>query len=235
MNYCIILSGGVGSRMKMGNTPKQYLMVDSCPVIGYSLRTFEENNDTDGILIVSDPAWQSFLNEWIGLLKITKFIGFAPSGESRQNSIWNGLEALKKRARDSDAVIIHDAARPCVKQEMISACLDAIPEHDGAMPVVSVKDTCYLSKDGKKIDGEIPRNEIFAGQSPESFIFGKYYAANKAKGPEHLGSVHGSTEIAYEAGMDICLLEGSESNLKITTKEDLELFESISLKRYRKD
>ena len=95
------------------------------------------------------------------------------------------------------------------------------------MPVISVKDTVYQSKDGKKIGQLLKRSELFAGQAPESFKFRKYLDIHNEVSDEEIASTAGSSEIAYRHGMEISMVKGSERNLKITTIEDLETFESI--------
>ena len=85
-----------------------------------------------------------------------------------------------------DFVLIHDAARPLLSEQMISECVNAVQGHDGALPVLPMKDTVYLSMDGKKVDDLLDRNQIYAGQAPEIFQIGKYYEANKRLLPKEI-------------------------------------------------
>lgn len=224
MVTAIVLAGGTGSRLG-GDIPKQYLMAGDKPVIGYCLGTFENNRQIDHILIVCAEDWQDFLREWIGMLKIGKFCGFAAAGESRQHSVYHALQTAKRQGLgEEDVVLIHDAARPWVDDELIGRCLSATAEADGAMPVITVKDTVYLSRDGGHIDGLLCRDQLFAGQAPESFRFGPYYRIHETLDDQALRAVRGSSEIAYRNGLDVRLVTGSERNYKITTKEDLDKF-----------
>ena len=95
------------------------------------------------------------------------------------------------------------------------------------MPVISVKDTVYQSKDGQEIGCLLKRSELFAGQAPESFKFRKYFDIHNQVTDEEIGATAGSSEIAYRHGMEVRMVKGSERNLKITTIEDLETFETI--------
>ena len=90
-----------------------------------------------------------------------------------------------------------------------------------------MKDTIYMSHDGKNIDALLDRNTLFAGQAPESFIFGKYLQAHRDMPEERLEKINGSTEIAQIAGMNIHLIEGDSMNMKITTPEDLSTFATL--------
>lgn len=226
MNTAVILAGGVGSRMG-ADRPKQFLTVKDKPIIAYCLNTFENHDMIDSIVIVVDESWRDYVTEWIKTEKISKFKSFANPGDTRQHSIYNGLKAAEKFTAKDDVVIIHDAARPLTSYEIIKDCLDGARELDGAMPVISVKDTIYQSADGSAIDSLLNRSELFAGQAPEAFNFGKYYDIHNSVTDEEIGLTNGSSEIAYRHGMKIKLVRGSEANFKITTPEDLKSFELI--------
>ncbi|MEE0674681.1 MAG: IspD/TarI family cytidylyltransferase [Ruminococcus sp.] len=226
MNTAIILAGGVGSRMGV-DRPKQFLMVREKPIISYCFDIFQNHSEIDKIVVVVSEEWQGFVEEYAQKFGVTKLCGYAPAGKTRQHSIYNGLKCIEQNAPDTDIVIVHDAARPLVSDQIISDCIKGATEFDGAMPVISVKDTVYQSKDGKKIGQLLKRSELFAGQAPESFKFRKYLDIHNEVSDEEIASTAGSSEIAYRHGMEISMVKGSERNLKITTIEDLETFESI--------
>jgi len=153
-----------------------------------------------------------------------KFIGFALPGENRQLSIYNGLCALRDVVKNEDVVLIQDAARPNTSIELIEQCLDLKDDIDGAMPVLSMKDTVYFSEDGTRVSSLLERKKVFAGQAPESFRFGKYLVANEVLLPEKILNINGSTEPAILAGMQVKMIPGDEQNYKITTENDLKKF-----------
>lgn len=221
MNTALILSGGVGSRMGSGDRPKQYLMLCGRPVIDYSLCALQCHEQISHIVIVAAEAWRDFLDQWLRSSGIGKFAGYAEPGETRQFSIFNGLEQIKKLLPDTRKVFIHDAARPILPAELITACLEGLDEAEGVMPVLPMKDTCYQSKDGRHIAGFVPRSQLFAGQAPEAFRFPRYLELHYQMPKEALQQVSGSSEMAYKNGMDVLMISGSERNIKITTKEDL--------------
>ncbi len=226
MNTAIILAGGVGSRMGV-DRPKQYLIVKDKPIIAYCLEIFQNHSAIDKIVIVVSEEWQDYVEENVAKYGLTKVCGYAPAGRTRQHSIYNGLKCTQDNAPDTDICIIHDAARPLVSDKIINDCIVGATEDDGAMPVISVKDTIYQSADGKKIDNLLKRSELFAGQAPESFKFKEYLDIHNSVSDDEIATTAGSSEIAYRHGMKIRLVEGSERNFKITTIEDLETFETI--------
>lgn len=231
-NYVVFLSGGVGSRMKTySNCPKQYIEVNGKPIFLYSLMTIEKCKDIHGIVIVADERWHGVYEEEIEQSNITKVLGFAEPGKSRQGSILSGLRKLSEIAGKEDIVIIHDAARPMVSEKLLEECIMNNKNCDGIMPCIELKDTVYESYDGKNVSKLLDRRTLYAGQAPESFVFGKYYNAYLKYTEDELEKFSGSTQIATDNGMDICIIQGEENNFKITTIEDLEHFKYMVQKR----
>lgn len=227
MNIAIILSGGVGSRMGL-DIPKQYIEVDHQPIISYCLQSFFQNELTDAVVIGVADEWKEYVELQVEKLKPHKPVFYASPGETRQYSIYNALKVVKENGfEEQSLVIIHDAARPLVSNELINRCYEACNRADGSMPVIAVKDTIYYSEDGKNITSLLDRNKLWAGQAPEAFVFGKYYKVHEKMTREELLNINGSTEIAFKNGMKVELVKGDPMNFKITTPEDLSSFESI--------
>ncbi|MBQ9277255.1 MAG: 2-C-methyl-D-erythritol 4-phosphate cytidylyltransferase [Lachnospiraceae bacterium] len=234
MNIALVLSGGTGTRLG-SDIPKQYIKVNNKMIISYCLETLINNDNIDYIQIVADKAWHGEIEQE---LANSKFKGFSNPGANRQLSIYNGLTDISKYADDDSYVLIHDAARPLLKDELINTCLKSVKGdknnmpmedgashiYDGVLPVLPMKDTVYMSEDGKSISSLLDRSKIYAGQAPELFHLGKYYEANKALLPDKIFAINGSTEPAIMAGMNIAMIPGDEGNFKITTKADLDRF-----------
>lgn len=227
MNVAIILAGGTGTRAGL-EVPKQYYEVNGKPVISYCLHTFLVHEKIDAVQIVADRMWHGYIMQHLFALPCNeKFRGFSVPGENRQLSVYHALADIRRYALDNDFVIIHDAARPCVMAVQIKDCLKAAKGHDGALPVLQMKDTVYLSGDGKAVSSLLDRGKVFAGQAPEVFLLGKYYEANRALLPDKILKINGSAEPAVMAGMDIAMIPGDEGNFKITTVADLKRFREI--------
>ncbi len=230
MNVALILSGGTGARLG-ADIPKQYIEICGRPVISYCLERLAIHDKIDVVQIVADKVWHEFIMESMkqsipGEL-LGKFKGFSEPGRNRQLSILNGLDDIMRYACATDYVLIHDAARPLLSKQLITECIDAAVESDGAVPVLPMKDTLYASADGKHANILLKREEIFAGQAPEVFAMGRYYEANRRLMPDKILKINGSSEPAVMAGMDIIMIPGEEDNFKITTKADLERFRKI--------
>ena len=157
------------------------------------------------------------------LTNINKFKGFTLPGENRQHSVLNGLKVVNPNTK---RVIIHDAVRPNIKDQLINECIDNLYDCDGVMPVLPVTDTIYFSKTGSTINELFDRRFLFAGQSPEAFDFSKYKAVHEGITMEELACINGSSEIAFKHGLAIKMIQGDASNYKITTMEDLKRFKN---------
>mgnify|MGYP000020656629 CR=1 FL=1 len=228
MNYAIILSGGIGSRMNNIDIPKQYIKVNGKPIIIYTLEKFENSDEIDKIIIVAANDWKIYIEDICKTYGISKLSDVVINGETRQESIYNGL---KKCVEDSnsvdDKVIIHDAVRPMVTAKLIEECLKNVGEYDGCMPVLPLSDTIYYSDNGEEITNLMDRSKLYAGQAPEAFDLYKYYVINKNTSKEELNKIKGTSELAYKKGLNVKLIAGEDTNFKITTRVDLTRFEMI--------
>ena len=223
MASALVLSGGVGRRMN-ANVPKQYIEVSGKPIIIYTLEKMQASEVIDSIYIVVAIDKLQYLEELVARYNIDKVRGYANAGSSRQVSILNGLLKMKKDGvGDEEIVLIHDSVRPLVSLELIQRCVDQCVGADGVMPVLSVKDTMYLCKDNQ-INCLLDRSTIYSGQSPEAFIFGKYFKINVETSVDELDKVKGSSEMAFKNGLLVKTICGDENNYKITTPNDLERF-----------
>ncbi len=244
MNYAILLSGGTGTRIGT-QVPKQYLRVGDKDrmMVTYAMETLLGSMWVDEVVIVADPSWQEEILKEAKTagLSLEKFRGFALPGRNRQESVFHGMEKileLQEGGRSdgdagtekavADTVLVHDAARPCLSDKLLTDVYEALPGHEGVMPALPMKDTVYLSADGNHISELIDRSCVYAGQAPELFLLKPYFQANRALLPEDkIMRINGASEPAVMAGMDIALIPGDEKNFKVTTKADLERLQQI--------
>lgn len=253
MNTALVLAGGTGTRLG-SDIPKQYIKVNGKMIIDYCLKTLDESEYIDAIWIVADSLWQDKIklpekfrgfslpgdNRQLSIYNgINDIYAYECSmyknsdtscmiASDKVDKVVSERNGLDSKVPDSvsDIVLIHDAARPNLTDTMIQECINTVHNdgYDGAMPVLTMKDTVYMSSDGKKIDNLIDRSTVYAGQAPEVFVLDKYIQANKRLLPDRIFSINGSSEPAVLAGMNIALVNGDENNYKITTKADLERF-----------
>lgn len=231
MVFAVLLSGGTGTRAGSAR-PKQYIEVDGRSVFSYSVEALLQSELIQAVQVVAASQWQAYITQQLEELNgLPKLRGFSMPGRNRQESIYNGLRDCASQLRENDVVLIHDAARPFLSIDLVNRCILALDGHDGVLPVLRMRDTVYLSQNGKSISALLQREKVFAGQAPELFLFGKYYSANQALlQNDEILRINGSTEPAILAGMDVIMISGDESNFKITTGADLRRFQEIHSK-----
>ncbi len=233
MNYALLLSGGVGERAKT-NLPKQYIKTGGHMMTSYALKPLLNCRFIDKVYIVADSVWLEEIVSDVEKLGLTseRIAGTAEPGANRQLSILNGIRAIindieKEKDASDSTVLVHDAARPFLTEKLIERCYKALLGNDGVMPVLPMKDTVYLSEDGKRITKLIERSKILAGQAPELFNLEKYYKANIELLPDKILNINGASEVAILAGMNIAMIDGDESNVKVTTQKDVEHYRMV--------
>lgn len=207
----VIVAGGSGSRFG-GPVPKQYLPLAGLPVIRHTALAFLHHPQVSRVLVVIRPEDDALARAALEGLDIAAFI---PGGADRQASVLAGLVAAQ--AYSPATVLIQDAARPLVSETMISAALNALQTHDGAVPALPVTDTLKRAEAGR-IGGTLPREGLYRAQTPQCFRFDAILAAHRAA----IGlSLTDDAAVAEAAGLTVALTPGDEAALKITTSGDL--------------
>ncbi|NJM52220.1 MAG: 2-C-methyl-D-erythritol 4-phosphate cytidylyltransferase [Blastocatellia bacterium] len=211
-------------RKRFGSqTPKQFLKLGSKPLIIHTLECFQSCPSINQIILVL-PAHQTtgFLQiiSQYGITKLTKIVA---GGATRAESVWKGFKVIQ--AIKAKIVAVHDGARPLVTPEEITACIEQAEETGAAILVAPVTDTIKEIKDGKIIQ-TIDRNKLRRALTPQCF---KYEILKKAfANVENLSeSATDESFLVEKLGVEVSVVEGSARNIKVTTKEDLRLVESL--------
>ena len=224
MNYVILLAGGVGNRLGAG-IPKQFVEVFGKPVIAYTMQKYQEHSEIDGIELVCVDGFQDELEKIAEDNQITKVIKIVKGGSEYERSIMNGVEGLKGLAKPDDVIMIHWAASPFVTEDIISDNIRVCKEKGNAMSA-SPAYLLYGKNDGDCSNQNINRDTFKVLAAPQSFLYKNivsiYEEVNKR---DLLNKIEAhTTAIMTELGIPIYFSKGSQTNIKITTKEDLELF-----------
>ena len=226
MNVALIIAGGNGSRMKQ-EIPKQFLTVMNKPIIIYTLEKFQNHPGIDKIQVVCLKGWEEILKAYAKQYNITKLLDVVPGGSTGQESINNGVDSLKNICSEDDLIIVHDAVRPVINDEIISDCLIKASEHGNAVSSIPVVETIIKTDD--KISGNIsiPRDSVMRVQTPQCYRYGKLtWAYNQAKEKNITNATYVNT-LLVELGETLYFSAGSEKNIKITTVDDIEVFKAF--------
>lgn len=217
----IIPAAGFGKRMG-GKTSKQYLQIGGRPIIVETLSVFQEAEIIHDIILVAPTAEVTATKEMVEAAGITKVVAVTGGGAERQDSIRNGLDLL---GDDSEIVIVHDAVRPFITEEMIESSVAAAKEAGAAIVAVPVKDTVKRAENLSVIE-TVPRDELWLAQTPQAFrcnIIKKAYL--EAEKNSFIGTDDAS--LVEAMGKRVKIVPGSYENIKITTPEDLIFAEAI--------
>jgi len=224
MNIALIVAGGIGKRMGL-DIPKQFVVTNNKPVIFYSLKVFEQCNEIDSIFIVCHKDYIEYLNDIVQNNSLNKVKGIVEGGDTRQQSVFNGLKAIREaKYALEDIVLIHDAARPLITSNIIKDNIETCLKYDACETAIKACDTMIKSKQGEYMDDVVNRDEIYQVQTPQTFKLGlildSHEKASKLNATD-------DAQIVKQLGHKVAIVNGSKLNFKITTPEDLELFKSI--------
>jgi len=225
MNYVIIIAGGVGSRLG-APVPKQFIEVLGKPVIAYTMEHFQNNPEIDAIELVCVDGYQDHLMNIADKNGITKVIKIVKGGSEYELSIMNGVAGLEGIAKPDDVVMIHWAASPFINEEMITDNIRVCKEKGNAI-TACYSYLLYGSNDGDCAKKAINRESFMTLSAPQSFLYKNivdlYKQVEEKKMFETIEERH-TTVFMAELGIPLYFSKGSHTNIKITTKEDIDLF-----------
>lgn len=226
MNIALIIAGGVGNRMGQ-DIPKQFLTVNEKPVIIYTLEAFQSHPQIDSIAIVCLQGWETVLQSYANQFNITKLKYIIPGGDCGQASIRNGVFELEKHFNENDIVLIHDAIRPMVSQEIITDCIDKTKEYGNAITCIPCAEAMLQTEDAKKSCGSYPRDRLKRTQTPQGFKIGDICKLHRDALEAGITNSVASCTLMIEMGKQVYFSNGSEKNIKLTTVEDIDIFKAL--------
>ncbi len=217
----IIPAAGSGRRMGL-DYPKQFHLLAGAPVLVHTLRPFVNSPSIDRIVVVVpeervDSTRQLLLDYAFNESTVQVTAG----GRRRQDSVRNGLHAL---SGDVDVVLVHDGARPLVEVDLIERCCRAAAKFGAAIAAVPVKDTLKKGGPDQSILHTVDRENLWQAQTPQAVQVSLLQRAYQAAGDRDVTDEASLLELA---GIPVQLVEGSETNLKITRPDDLIIAEKI--------
>lgn len=209
--------------------PKQFMHVDDCPIIVHTLLAFERHPDIHGIAVVCLDGWQTVLRSYANQFSVTKLKWIFKGGDSGMESIHNGIYGLREEGcQGEDLVLIHDAVRPLLSQDIISSNIAICQKYGYAITGIRCREAILESEDGFSTTKSIPRDKLIRTQTPQTFRLRNIIKAHEeaaVRGIEN--SVASCTLMAELGGREMHIVPGSEKNIKVTTVEDLEILKAL--------
>ena len=225
MNVAVIIAGGSGHRMGQ-DIPKQFINVYDKPVLIYTLESFQRNDLIDAIEVVCIDGWHNVLWAYAKQFNITKVKWVISGGNSAQESIRNGVYNLKDVCSADDNIIIHDGIRPLVDDEVLEDVIAKCNEFGNGVTSLPYNEQIFVIDDEASTTKYIPRETLRRVSTPQAYKFDKLVWAYEKAFAEEIG-IYGSSytnTMMVELGERLYFAKGSDKNIKLTTKDDLEIF-----------
>ncbi|MDA2918277.1 2-C-methyl-D-erythritol 4-phosphate cytidylyltransferase [Desulfobacterota bacterium AH_259_B03_O07] len=215
----IILASGSGGRFKK-EVPKQFLELKGCPLIIYSLIPFQKCNKIDEIVIVILKGYIDKTWKLIDYYKITKVKKIISGGKLRQESSRIGVEVC---GEDTDYVLIHDAVRPIITDDLLNEIVKALKNHDAVVPIIPTSDT-IVEIDTKGFIKKPPnRVNLSRVQTPQGFKYELIKQAHEQALKDGLTNSTDDSFLVSRMGYPVLTLRGDERNIKITFPLDFDI------------
>ena len=227
MNTAIIIAGGKGSRMGQ-DIPKQFINVYDKPVLVYTLQGFQQHPQIDAILVVCIDGWHDVVKAYARQFGIDKLKWVVSGGETGQESIRNGVFALEGVCAPDDIVVIHDGIRPLVDETVLTDVIVKCEQFGNAVSSMPYNEQIFIIDDEISTVKYIPRETLRRVSTPQAYRYEKLLWAYKKAFSEGIGIAGSSytNTMMVELGERLYFAAGSDKNIKLTSKDDLELFKA---------
>lgn len=235
MNIAIILAGGIGSRMKQ-NIPKQFIHIFDKPILIYTLENFQNHPLIDEIEVVCIDGWHDIVWAYAKQLGISKLKWVISGGNTVQESIRNGVFNLEDYCTEDDVIIIHDGIRPLVEMSVLTDVISKCQQFGNAVTSMPYNEQIFVVTDEISTSQYIPRETLRKVATPQAYKFEKIDWAYHEAFERKIG-IYGSSytnTMMVDLGEKLYLAAGSDKNIKLTTKDDIEMFKAY-LQKERQD
>ena len=229
MNVAIIIAGGSGHRMGQ-DIPKQFINVYDKPVLIYTLEGFQAHPEIDAIEVVCLDGWHDLVWAYAKQFGIDKLKWIVSGGATGQESIRNGVFNLRGKCTEKDIVIIHDGIRPMIDASVLSDVIAKCRQFGNAVTSLPYNEQIFIvdKDDAGTTTQFIPRETLRRVSTPQAYMFEKLDWAYTKAFAEEIG-IYGSAytnTMMVELGERLFFAAGSDKNIKLTSKDDLELFKA---------
>lgn len=233
-SVALILAGGVGSRMNL-SIPKQFVVVDGMTVLQHTMLAFQRHQLVSAIYVVASPQWAETVRQQAKEAGIGKFASCMDAGENSFQSARNGIMALQKEEGENTVVLIHDAVRPLVSQDIISrniaVCLSrgnaitTLPSQESYMVIDSGASSCDRETTSSEY---ILREKLLRAQTPHTFLLGELTTMMQEADERGITYSQSIFTLANELGhVPLHTAEGEMMNFKLTLPLDFTIFQAI--------
>ena len=225
MNIGLIIAGGVGARMNM-TTPKQFVMVKGKPILVYTLEAFQRNESIDAIGVVCLSGWEDVVWKYVNKYNLSKVKWLTMGGDTGMQSLRNGMNMLREHCDPDDTIIIHDAVRPLISDDIINANIAGVKQYGTAVTCIPCTEALLKSDDAETSCEVVDRDMIQRTQTPQSLKLSKFIWAHEEAQKKNIVNTVATCTLLCELGETVHIVMGEGTNFKITTREDIALMEA---------
>lgn len=227
-NIALILAGGTGERMR-ASVPKQFMEIDGETVLLHTMKAFQQHPLIHEIYLVCMPEWESFVRNEAKKGGIGKLCGIISAGESCYASACNGIEHLAKTVKEPDAIVlVHDAVRPLITQDIISRNIAVCLTHGNAITALQSHEAYLVTQDGNTSDAFKPREGLMRAQTPHTFPLATLRQMMKQAKEQGISKSQSIFTLAGELGIaPLHIAQGDLRNFKITEQSDILIYRAL--------
>lgn len=228
MTVAVVIAGGVGARMGQ-SIPKQFISIYDKPILIYTLEAFERHPQIDAIEVVCIDGWHDMLWAYAKQFHIEKLKWVVSGGTTGQESIRNGVFALRDICAPEDTVVIHDGIRPLVDESVLSDVIIKCQQYGNAVTSLPYNEQIFIKEDEQTTKKYIPRETLRRVQTPQAYRYDKLLWGYEKAFREKIG-IYGSSytnTMMADLGETLYFAAGSEKNIKLTTQDDIALFKAM--------
>lgn len=226
MNIAVLLAGGLDPSFQM-DIPKQFVNVFNRPIIVYTMEIFQKHPEIDAIMIACLKGWENMVQAYAKQFDITKLKWVITGGKSGQETSKIAVDKLMEVCNEDDLIILHDAIRPLVSDEIISDSIYTCKKKGMGIASVSSMDNVMLTDDGICGKRSISRYAFRRIQTPQTYVLGDLQKAHNEALEIGVTGENDTNNMIARLGKEVTLSKGADTNIKINTVEDVEIFKAL--------
>lgn len=224
MNIAILTAAGIGSRLAQ-EVPKQFLSINDKPLIVYTMEKFQQHPDIDEIAVVCLEGWEDMLKAYAKQFGISKLRWIFKGGETGMKSIQNAVFGLRDELDEDDIILVQDGIRVNTSERIITDCIKLTKEKGVAIAAIPLAEAPFYLEKGKT--RELNRDMLLRTQTPHGINYGKLLSLHEEANAKGIKDTVATCTLMIELGYPIYFFDGAETNFKITTFDDIEMFKAL--------
>ena len=226
MTIAVLLAGGIDPGFQM-DIPKQFVNVYNVPIIVYTMEKFQKHPEVDAIMVACLSGWENLVSAYAKQFNIDKLQWVIEGGRTGQETSRLAVNKLMECCKEDDIVILHDSIRPMVSDEIISDSIATCKQKGMGIAAVTSMDNVMMTDDGITGKMSISRYAFRRVQTPQTYRLGDLHAAHAEALKQNIKDENDTNNMMSRLGKKVTFSKGSDTNLKINTVEDVEMFKAL--------